>query len=81
MIETAQAHMLGIWLENQPLSHAEDLSDELKGSEDGIVKVSATIAFRRVSGSKFQIKCKFKIPRDSIEVEDVFDAQMTIPGM
>ena len=81
MIEKATADMIGQWLSNQIQSHNEDLADELKGSEDGTLKVSAQIAFKQIGGNKYGLKCKFRIPRQSIEAEDSFDLQINLPGM
>jgi hypothetical protein len=81
MIDGKTAEMIGTWLSNQLQAHSEDLSDELNGSEDGTLKVAATVAFRRIAGSKYGMKCKFSIPRQSIVTEDVFDIQMNLPGM
>jgi len=81
MIDSKTADMIGQWLSNQLQSHSEDLSDELKGSEDGTLKVAASIGFRRIAGSKYGMKCKFSIPRQSIVAEDSFDLQLNLPGM
>jgi hypothetical protein len=81
MIDGKTADMIGTWLSNQLKAHSEDLSDELKGSEDGTLKVAASIAFKRIAGSKYGMKCKFSIPRQSITDESVFDIQMNLPGM
>ena len=82
MIEKSTADMIGTWLSNQIQSHNEDLADELKGSEDGTLKVTASIQFKQIGqSSKFAVKCKFSIPRQSITTEDVFDLQISLPGM
>jgi hypothetical protein len=81
MIDGKTADMIGTWLSNQLQSHSDDLSDELKGSEDGTLKVAASIAFRRIAGTKYGMRCKFSIPRQSIVTEDVFDLQLNLPGM
>jgi hypothetical protein len=81
MIDQKTAEMIGTWLSNQLQAHSEDLSDELKGSEDGTLKVAATVAFKRIAGTKYGLKCKFSIPRQSIVTEDTFDLQLSLPGM
>ena len=81
MIVSSQADMIGQWLSNQLQAHSEDLSDELKGSEDGTLKVAAAISFKRIAGTKYGLKCKFSIPRQSIVTEASFDLQLTLPGM
>jgi hypothetical protein len=81
MIDGKTAEMIGTWLSNQLQAHADDLTDELKGSEDGTLKVAATVAFRRIAGTKYGLKCKFSIPRQSIVTEDAFDLQLNLPGM
>jgi hypothetical protein len=81
MIDKATADMIGMWLSNQLQSHADDLSDELKGSEDGTLKAAASISFKRIAGTKYGLKCKFSIPRQSIVTEDSFDLQLNLPGM
>jgi hypothetical protein len=81
MIDPKTADMIGTWLSNQLQAHADDLSDELKGSEDGTLKVAASIGFRRIAGTKYGMKCKFSIPRQSIVTEDSFDLQLNLPGM
>jgi len=78
MIDSKTADMIGQWLSNQLQAHSEDLSDELKGSEDGTLKVAASIAFKRIAGTKYGMKCKFSIPRQSIVTEDVFDLQLPL---
>ena len=81
MIDSKTADMIGTWLSNQLQAHAEDLSDELKGSDDGTLKAAAAISFRRIAGTKYGMKCKFSIPRQSIVAEDSFDLQLNLPGM
>lgn len=81
MIDEKTANLLSQWFSNQLLSHSEDIADEMKGAEDGQVKANASVTFRRIAGNKYQIKCKFKIPRESIETEDSFDMQLQLPGM
>ena len=39
MIEKNTADMIGQWLSNQIQSHDADMTDELRGSEDGTLKV------------------------------------------
>ena len=79
MFNAATAKMLGTWLENQLSTHEEDIAGEMRTSEDGRVRVTATISWRRITGDKAQIKARFKVPRESIEVEDVFDTQLQLP--
>ena len=81
MIDTKTANLLSQWFNNQLSAHSDDLADEMKGAEDGMVRATATVTFRRITGTKYQIKCKFKIPRESIETEDSFDLQLQLPGM
>ena len=82
MIEKNTADMIGTWLSNQIQSHDSDMTDELRGSEDGTLKVGASIQFKQIGQSaKFAVRCKFSIPRQSITTEDSFDLQLSLPGM